>query len=143
MSLAAGRNLGTAFDSAKVSAADSVEIAAIMSVEERLRVATSQKLNVAAAWTSFRNGNYAAAKLALDNLGVADVRHDVSIIDRGIPGKAPVGVTVYSLKGQVLYSTSAKKFDMAILNSLCGGQMVVVKYRFSDGQDISSKLFVK
>jgi hypothetical protein len=114
-----------------------------MSVEERLRVATSQKLNVAAAWTSFRNGNYAAAKLTLDNLGVAEVRQNLSVIDRGISGRAPVGVTVYSLKGQVLYSTSAKKFDLAVLNSLCGGQTVVVNYRFEDGSTINTKRFVK
>ena len=143
LSLAAGRDLGPTFKAANVTAADSVEIAAIMSVEARLRLATAQKFNVAAAWTNFRNGNYAAAKQVLDNLGVAELRHDGFIKDRGISGCAPIDVTVYSLKGQVLYSASAKKFDRAILNSLCGGQAVVVKYRFDDGRTFNSKWFVK
>jgi hypothetical protein len=143
LSLAAGRNLGPTFKAATVTAADSVEIAAIMSVEMRLRAATAQKLNVATAWTNFRNGNYAAAKQILDNLGVAEVRYDISIMDKGISGKVPVYVTVYSLKGQNLYSAPGKKFNAAALKRLCGGQTVIVKYRFDNGQAVSSKLFVK
>ena len=128
LSLAAGRNLGATFDSANVASADAVEIAAIMSVEERLRLATSQKLKVAAAWTDFRGGDYAAAKHILDSLGVAGVLHDGFVKDRGMSGKAFVNVTVYSLKGQVLYFAQGKKFDGAMLNRLCGGKMVVVRY---------------
>jgi hypothetical protein len=143
LSLAAGRNLGPTFKAANVPAADSVEIAAIMSVEARLRLATSQKLNVASAWTNFRNGNYAAAKLILDNLGVSEVRYDVSMMNKGISGRTPVSVTVYSLNGQVLYSAPGKKFNAAALSRLCGGQTVVVKYRFDNGQTGSLKLFVK
>lgn len=142
MSLAAGRNLGATFDSANVAGADAVEIAAIMSVEERLRLAASQKLKVGAAWTDFRNGNYTAAKHILDSLGVAGVRHDGFVKDRGISGKAPVSVVVYSMKGQVLYSVHEKKLDGVILNRLCGGQMVVVKYQFEGGLTFSSKRFV-
>ncbi len=142
MSLAAGRNLGATFDSANVAGADSVEIGAIMSVEERLRVATSQKLKVATAWADYRSGNYAAAKHILDSLGVAGVLHDGFVKDRGISGRVPVSVIVYSLKGQVLYSASESKFDGAMLNRLCGGKMVVVRYVFDDGLTYSSKRFI-
>jgi hypothetical protein len=32
---------------------------------------------------------------------------------------------------------------LAVLNSLCGGQTVVVNYRFEDGSTINTKRFVK
>lgn len=143
MSLAAGRNLGTTFNNANVPAADSVEIAAIMSVEARLRLATMQKLTVASAWTSFRNGNYAAAKQLLDSLGVSEVRHDVPVMRNGISSRVPANVRVFSLNGKMLFSTSGKKFDPALLRGLYSGRMVVVRYCFDDGRIVSSKLFVK
>jgi hypothetical protein len=143
MSLAAGRNLGTQFKNANVSAADSVEIAAIMSVEARLRLATTQKLNVASAWTSFRNGDYAAAKKVLDNLGVSAVRYDVSTMQNIHTGRVPASVRVFSLNGQILYSASGNKVDAAALKRVCGGQAVVVKYRYDDGTVLDKELFVK
>jgi hypothetical protein len=140
MSLAAGRNLGTTFKNATVSAADSVEIAAIMSVELRLRAALAQKLNVATAWTNFRSGNYAAAKQILDNLGVSEVR-------QGFPaaGSIPVfqSVQVYSLNGQMLYASHGRQFDIAGLSKLCGGQTIIVRYVFHGGQAVNKMVFVK
>jgi hypothetical protein len=143
MSLAAGRNLGTAFKNANVPAADSAEIAAIMSVEARLRLATTQKLNVASAWTSFRNGNYAAAKQVLDNLGVSAIRHNGFVKNDGISGRAPLSVVVYSINGQRVYSAPGDKFDAAVLKRICNGRTVIVKYGYGDGTAIDKKLIVK
>jgi hypothetical protein len=50
---------------------------------------------------------------------------------------------VYSLNGQKLYSASGNEFNPAVLTRLCGGQTVVVRFRFSDGREINQKLFVK
>jgi hypothetical protein len=74
LSLAAGRNLAADFRNASVDGADPEAVAAIVNAEQRLREGDRRKLNTAAAWRSFRAGDYGSAQAALDKLGISALR---------------------------------------------------------------------
>ena len=65
LSLAAGRNLGAAFQDAGVAGADPEVVAAILAARQRLVEAQAAGQDVTANWAAFRMGDPAAAVAGL------------------------------------------------------------------------------
>jgi hypothetical protein len=98
LSLAAGRNMAAEFKTAMVDAADVTEVEAIIGVEQGLIAAGKKNLNVTAAWTSFRSGDYAGARTALNGMGISGIVKSAKTRSNSKAGD--LGFSAFTLDGR-------------------------------------------
>lgn len=126
MSLILGENMVDAFHDAGVDDADRDVIQAIMEVRQRLVQAEEQGYEVSDAWSAFRNADFLGADQILDELGVSAITAGALHLTPPVSGADRI--SVYTLRGQNLYTGSILRGD--VLASRIGGgmQTVIVTY---------------